>query len=60
VSAWKAGPEKPRTRFCWHCSRQLHGRAHARILGEDGHEHDVHKACVKGRTILAQSTTVKP
>lgn len=60
VSGWKAGPEKPRMRFCWDCSRRLHGRVHAVILGEDGMEHDVHKTCVRGRTVIRQSTTVRP
>lgn len=56
---WKAGPERPRTSFCWECSRQLHGRVFARIVGGDGAEHDVHKACVGGRDIVMQSTTVR-
>jgi hypothetical protein len=60
VSGWKAGPERPKHRFCWECARQLHGRAFARIIGEDGHEHDVHKTCVKGREVVTESTTVQP
>lgn len=43
--SWKAGPEKPRTPFCWNCSRRFHGRVFARVL-RYGEEHDVHKNCV--------------
>lgn len=53
MGRWKAGPEKPRTKFCWNCSKAFHGRVHARVRGiEDGALHDVHKAC------LAASLTV--
>lgn len=58
MSAWKAGPEKPRTPFCWACSRRFHGRAFARII-EAGVEHDVHKNCVpSGAEVVGGSTTV--
>lgn len=60
MSGWKAGPEKPKTRFCWDCSRQLHGRVHATIIGEDGERHDVHKTCIRGREVVRESSTVKP
>lgn len=42
---WKAKGPKPVTRFCWHCSRQLHGRQHRVITGPDGHKHAVHIRC---------------
>jgi hypothetical protein len=60
MGAWRAGPERPKTSFCWDCSRQFHGRAHARIVGEDGAEHDVHKTCVRGRRVVGGSTTRAP
>jgi hypothetical protein len=42
---WKAKGPKPKTRFCWNCSRQLYGRQHRVITGPDGHQHDVHIRC---------------
>lgn len=63
MSQWKAGPEKPRTPFCWACGRRFHGRVHARIRSADGAEHDVHKDCVQrcdGAEVIGGSSTVKP
>lgn len=60
ATQWKAGPERPATRFCWECSRQLHGRAHARVIGPDGQEHDVHKDCAGSYPVVRQSTTRRP
>lgn len=57
MGSWKADDKRPKTRFCWDCSRQLHGRVHARVVGEDGAEHDVHKTCVNGRRVVDQSGT---
>ena len=48
MSRWKSTDSKPKTRFCWLCSRQLHGRQHSEIDGPDGHKHAVHKSCAKG------------
>ncbi len=46
MGSWKAGPEKPRTKFCWVCSRAFRGRVHLRIKTlADGTEHDIHKSC---------------
>lgn len=66
MPAWKAGPERPRHRFCWRCSRQLHGRVFARILDETGLEHDVHKSCLDRSfdgsvrdTVVLESSTAK-
>ena len=42
---WKAKGPKPRTRFCWLCSRQLYGRQHVVILGPDGNTHPAHISC---------------
>jgi hypothetical protein len=36
---------RPKTRFCWECSRQLRGNAHAVVVGDDGHAHAVHVEC---------------
>lgn len=44
MSARKA--KRPRYRFCWWCSRQLHGNAH-RVAIVDGREVIVHWACAK-------------
>jgi len=38
---------KPRHRFCWVCSRQLHGNFHRVAIGFDGLEHIVHADCAK-------------
>lgn len=60
MSGWKAGPEVPRTRFCWACSRRLHGRVHMRVRTPDGAEHDIHKSCqgrVGSHTLVYESTT---
>lgn len=59
MSGWKAGPEKPRTSYCWDCSRRFHGRVHATVIGYDGRLHDVHKTCVNGRRVVGGSTTLK-
>jgi hypothetical protein len=45
---WKSRDPKPKTRFCWICSRQLRGRQHSEIDGPDGHKHAVHKSCATG------------
>lgn len=37
---------KPRLRFCWVCSRQLHGNFH-RVAIVDGHEVIVHATCAE-------------
>ncbi len=37
---------KPRYRFCWSCSRQLHGNFH-RVAIVDGNEVTVHADCAK-------------
>ena len=59
MTRWKAGPEKPRTPWCWACSRRLHGRVFARVK-VDGVEHDVHKACAPpGAPVVLESTTRK-
>ena len=47
MAHWKATGPKPRTRFCWLCSRQLYGRQFTEIQ-QDGHKHAVHKSCAKG------------
>jgi ribosome-binding protein aMBF1 (putative translation factor) len=38
--------KKPKYRFCWVCSRQLHGNFH-RVAIADGHEVIVHADCAK-------------
>ena len=67
MGSWKAGPEKPRTKFCWVCSREFHGRVHTRVRGEDGNEHEVHKACMSSLphheqefTVVYESSTARP
>ena len=66
MGSWKAGPEKPRTPFCWSCSRRFHGRAHARIkMHSDDVEHDVHRNCAARLmagtfTLVYESTTEAP
>ena len=60
MTRWKAGPERPKTKWCWDCSRPFQGRVFARIIGEDGNEHDVHKACINGHKVILASTTVRP
>lgn len=65
---WKAGPEKPRMKFCWECGRPFHGRVHASIrLGGDGIGVDVHKACLAKLknaghhvVVVYESSTAKP
>lgn len=47
MSHLKATGPKPRTRFCWLCSRQLHGRQFSEKT-VDGIKRVVHKACAKG------------
>ena len=56
---WKAGPERPKLPWCWECSRRLYGRVFAYVMGDDGYTHVVHKACAKGREVIAESTTVR-
>lgn len=52
---WKAGPEKPRTKFCWSCSLPFHGRVHARVRGiDDGALHDVHKTCLQAALTVCE------
>lgn len=38
--------QKPRTRFCWLCSRQLQGNHHVEMV-IDGHSRILHKDCGK-------------
>lgn len=38
---------KPPHRWCWVCSRQLHGNFHRVAIGQDGHEHIVHADCAE-------------
>jgi len=40
---------KPKTRFCWECSRKLHGNHFARVTFSDGLTRDLHKQCAKQR-----------
>jgi len=46
--------KRPRLRFCWVCSRQLHGNAH-RVAIVDGRDVVVHAACAE-----REKLTVKP
>lgn len=48
---------KARHPFCWECSRRLWagGRAFTTIVGEDGHEHDVHNDCVLNREVIFEN-----
>jgi len=39
--------KRPKHRWCWSCSRQLHGNFHRVVKGPDGHEHVVHVDCAK-------------
>lgn len=39
--------EKPRYRFCWECSRQLVGNAHAEVVTPQGQTVIVHKVCAE-------------
>lgn len=45
---------KPKYRFCWACSRRLHGNFH-RVAVVDGHEVPVHADCAK-----RDGLTIKP
>jgi len=36
---------KPKVRFCWACSRQLHGNFHRVVRTPDGHEVVAHATC---------------
>ena len=38
--------DKPRVKFCWHCSRKLWGRHH-KILIIEGHKRILHESCAK-------------
>lgn len=60
MSHWKAGPEKPRTAFCWACGRRFHGRVFARVRDALGNEHDVHKACVPDDCEVVLESTTRP
>jgi hypothetical protein len=39
--------KRPKLRWCWVCSKQLHGNFHRVAIGQDGHEHIVHAYCAE-------------
>lgn len=38
---------KPKTVFCWHCSRKLRANFHREYKHKDGHTYIVHAECAK-------------
>lgn len=44
-------PDKPRVRFCWHCSKKLRGNFHRVALNQDGREVILHAECLARTTM---------
>lgn len=40
-------PKPSKRPRCWECSEYLYGGHGVKIVGPDGHEHEVHKRCAK-------------
>ena len=40
------------TKFCWICGKKFWGDKKYKIIGEDGHKHEVHKVCAKNEGYL--------